>query len=416
MTDMTEQLLHYAWKHRLFPSEPMQTTDGTPVEILNPGLWNHNAGPDFFNAKVRIGEEVWVGNIEIHLHSSDWYRHGHQTDAAYDNVILHVVGVADGPVATASGRSLPQLEFKAPPNIEANFQQLMTEETFPPCYRVIPTIAHVKVHAWISALTVERLEQKTERISHWLCQTQGDWERAYFITLARTLGFGVNSDTFEQWASTIDLRQVGKHRDSLLQVEAFFLGTAGLIDRIQSPEHEREWLFLQNKFSLTALHSSQWKYMRMRPQNFPHVRLLQLAQLFSEGSTSLSHLLAACSADAIRHLYHNALPHLQDTTLDLILINTAAPILFAHAREHGDESRTETAFELLEQIRAEHNYITRSWQKAGLEVKSAADSQALIQLRKNYCDRKDCLRCRFGAEYLSCTSFTTGQPLTPHLS
>lgn len=408
MDALMEQLLQYVWKHRMLPLTPLTTVEGERVEVLDPGLWNHDAGPDFFNAKLRIGTQDWVGNVEVHLRSSDWYRHGHEDDLAYENVVLHVVGEADREVTTPSGRPLPQIVLAVPAEVEANFRQLMAEEAYPPCYRVIPTLPSVKVRSWLNALTVERLEQKIERIDTLLQRTGGDWERVLFVTLARALGFGVNSDAFEQWAAMIDLTQVGKHRDQLEQVEAFFLGTAGLLERAHGEGidearralWEREWRFLCSKFGLKTSDTLRWKYMRMRPQNFPHVRLLQLARMYHEGRASLSRLVAARDVEGIREMFHEALPQLQATSLDLLLINTAAPVLFAHGRQHDCEERMDMAFKLLESVRAESNYITRAWRQAGLSVSTAADSQALIQLRKRYCDRRDCLRCRFGAEYL----------------
>lgn len=422
-----ERLLHYTWKHRLFPSEPLTTTSGERVEVLDPGLWNHNAGPDFFNAKLQIGQQMWVGNVEIHQRSSDWERHHHGGDRAYENVVLHVVGAADCEVTTPEGRQLPQLVLAVPVEVERNFQELMRQEAYPACYEIIPGIPQVKVHAWMSALTVERLEQKTERVKHWLSLTGGDWERTFFITLARALGFGVNSDTFEAWAATVNMSQVGKHRDQLEQVEAYFLGTAGLMERAiasgaeitagndeitaeipsvrveLSPEdtiRQREWRFLSHKFGLELQPAFPWKYLRMRPQNFPHVRVLQLALLYHIGKVSISALINADSPEDIRRLFHESLPKLGTSTINLLLINVAAPVLFAYGQSHEREELIDRAFVLLESTPAEKNYITRCWELAGLRVKHAADSQALIQLRTKYCDRRDCLRCRFGAEYI----------------
>lgn len=399
-----EQLLQYAWKHRLFPSEPLFTTDGRRVEVINPGLWNRDAGPDFFNATVRLDGEMWVGNVEVHLHSTDWNIHGHSTQHEYDNVILHVVSEANAEVQTSAGQTLPQLVLSVPDFVRDNFEALMREETYPACYRVIPSIPSIKVRAWMSALVVERLEQKTQLIHQSLEQTCSDWERTFFISLARSLGFGVNSEVFQMWASRIDLSQVGKHRDDLLQVESFFLGVAGLLERVQD-EHsalrEREWRFLRSKFSLEPMEASLWKYLRMRPQNFPHVRLLQLAQIFHEHSLTVAAITSATRVEDIRDIFHHALPHMQRSSLDSLMINTAAPLLFCHGRSLSNEAQKELAFSLLEDIAAEHNHITRAWQQAGLSVDSAADSQALIQLKKRYCDRHDCLRCRFGTEYLT---------------
>lgn len=451
-----EQLLHYVWQHRMFPLGEMHTTEGLAVEVLDPGLHNGGAGPDFFNAKLRLGDQLWVGNVEIHQRSSDWYRHHHDDDRAYDNVILHVVGQHDCPVMVPTDapgheglsgqqRQLPTLELEVPAAVLGNYRELLAEETYPPCYRVIPQLPKLHIHSWMSALTVERLETKTERIAHWLAETRGDWERTFFIVLARAFGFGTNAEAFERWAATIDPQHIGKHRDDPRQVLAFFLGQAGLLDDAPSrPAAEaarmetdgddegrdgekadesalllqREWRFLRSKFDLTPLPRRIWKMGRLRPQNSPYVRLSQFAELYHSRRLNFSMLREAPDLDALRRLLTaTTLPDspgvpstgskdrqpastLSTDSLDLLVVNAVAPILFAYGRSHQDEGLTERAFAMLESIKAERNTITRSWARAGITAQHAADSQALLQLRLRYCDRKDCLRCRFGAAYL----------------
>ena len=419
-----ELLLHYVWQQKLWPSTPLATTDGQPVDIIDPGLHNRNAGPDFFNAKIKIGDTLWAGNVEIHEKAADWFAHRHHLDPAYNNTILHVVGSDGAKAATADGRTLPQLVLPVPAHISQNYKQLLEEEKYPPCYKVIPSVAPINVHRYLSALAVERLEEKTLRIGEYLQRTGGDWERAAFIALARGFGFGTNADAFEQWALGIEPQAIGKHRDNLLQVEAFFIGQAGLLDGAQGCEDEyfrllkREYDFLKSKFSLTPMDATRWRLMRLRPQNFPIVRLSQLAALYHKGATSLSRIVETPDADGLRSLfrtaatdywqdhYHfgHASPHssktLQAASLDLLLINVAAPLLFAYGRYLADEALCERAFALLESIKPEKNFITRSWAAAGIAPQHAADSQALFRLKMHYCDRKDCLRCAFGAEYL----------------
>lgn len=422
-----EKLLHYVWQHKLYAATPLVADSGEAVEILDPGLHNHDAGPDFFNAKVRIGGVLWVGNVELHRHSSDWFRHRHHEDEAYDNVVLHVVSHIDKCISTSAGREVPQVEIAVPDHIHNSYAELLAEEAYPPCYRVIPHIAPPAVRGWMSALTVERLEEKTCRIETLLRQAGGDWEQAAFATLARNFGFGVNSETFERWALSLPLSAAGKHRDNEFQLEALFLGQAGLLaDEAVSPERrddyfcrlQSEYSFLAHKFGLTPLPAKSWRFLRMRPQNFPHVRLSQLVRLYHRGAVNLSAIIGAADTAALRALltteatdywqshycFGEESTHsrkmLQASSIDLLLINTVAPLVFAYGRNRYDDSLCERAFALLEETKAERNYITRSWEKAGLQVQSAADSQALIQLRKHYCDRRDCLRCRFGAEYL----------------
>ena len=422
-----EKLLHYVWQHKLFPLTPLLTIQGQTVEVIDPGLHNTNSGPDFFNAKVKIDGTLWVGNVEIHEQASDWFKHKHDQDPTYANVILHIVEVSDMEIRSAHGDIIPQMVLPVPPYVQNNFEELFAEEAFPPCYRVIPNIPTFLVHSWMSALTTERLEDKTRRIEQWLQRTENDWERTFFITLARNFGFGTNAEAFEEWATHIPLIAVGKHRDDLFQIEAFFFGQAGLLEeKMVPPERrddyftrlQREYQFLAHKFSLTPMDAKLWRFLRLRPQNFPHLRLSQLANLYFSRRADFSRLLEADSIEALCGLFttgvtpywethftfgeesHKQSKLLQPGSLRLLLINTVVPLLFAYGKYHMDEDRCEQAFELLEKLPAEQNFITRSWQKAGIVVDNAADSQALIQLRKVYCDRKDCLRCRFGCEFL----------------
>lgn len=427
-----ERLLHYTWKHKMLPLRELTTTDGREVEIIDPGLQNHNAGPDFFNAKVRIGGTLWVGNVEIHERASDWFRHGHETNPRYDNVILHVCEVADTDVRTADGHYPPQLELSVPEQVSQNYEELLNTDQYPPCYRVIPDLPRLTVHAWMAALQTERLERKTTDISRRAELCGGSWEDAYFVTLARNYGFGINSDAFEQWALSVPMSAVGHHRDDLFQIEAIFLGQAGLLDIDTVPRHCREdalndgylarlrseYLYLAHKFQLKPIDAAQWNFLRLRPQNFPHIRLAQLANLYYEGRTSLSQLVDCQTVDQVRQLLAtHVTPYwethytfgsesrrnqkrLSASSLNLLIINTAIPVLFAVGRHRQKEELCDRAFDLLEQLKPEQNHIIRMWQQCGLPVMSAGDSQALIQLKREYCDRRDCLRCRFGYEYL----------------
>ena len=427
-----EALLHYVWKHKLWPLKPLATTSGEPVEVIDTGLHNRNAGPDFFNAKVKIGETLWVGNVEIHDRATDWNAHGHQHDAAYDNVVLHVCGEVNGTATTASGRMLPQLQLDVPPSVLQNYRQLLHADRYPPCYQLIPSLSPLTIHSWLSALQTERLEQKTEAIKRRVAQCNGSWEQAYFTTLARNFGFGINGDAFEQWARSVPLSAVGHHRDDLFQIEAIFMGQAGLTDLENLPKRHREraenddyfirlrneYHFLQRKFSLQPIDPKLWRFLRLRPQNFPHIRLAQLAQLYHQKTASLSQIVdCATVEDLEKALATRVTPYWQTHYLfgadsptsekrlsassrRLMIINTVIPMLFAYGRHRHDEKLCDRAFDLLEELGAEQNHITRMWSECGLSVRSAADTQALIQLKNEYCDRKDCLRCRIGYEYL----------------
>lgn len=419
-----EQLLHYVWKHKLFPLMPLQTTSGQPVEVIDPGLPNMNAGPDFFNAKLKIDGTLWVGNVELHTHASDWFRHGHDRNAAYDNVILHVVGNSDCEVRRANGDPVPQLLLHCPDDVRRRYDELQRTEIYPPCHSILTSLPKLAVHSWLSALQVERFEQKAHAIAARLERYNNHWEDVFFITLARNFGFGLNGDAFETWAGHLPFRAVDKHRDSLFQVEAFFFGQAGLLEEEgQEDDYYRklrkEFLYLRHKFELSGpMPDNRWRFLRLRPGNFPHVRLAQLAWLYHKEQSLFSRVMAVETPEAAKKIlsaqvspyweehftFRKSSPRrekrLGENALNLILINTVIPFLYGYGMHKADERLCDRATRFLETLKAENNRVTRLWDGAGLPVYTAADSQALLQLQKEYCDRKDCLRCRFGYEYL----------------
>lgn len=427
-----EQLLHYVWKHKLFPLRELMTNDGKNIEVIDPGLHNHNSGPDFFNAKVKIGRTLWVGNVEIHDKSSDWYTHGHDKDKNYNNVILHVAGELDAEVMNTNGQFITQVQLEIPDSVKEHYEELMMTDSYPPCYKVIPELTRLMIHAWMAALQTERLEQKTEAIHHRMELCNGSWEAAYFVTLARNYGFGINSDVFEQWALQIPLHAVGHHRDNLFQIEAMFMGQAGLLELEAIPDYYQkealnegyfaklrtEYLYLAHKFSMEPIDYHLWRFLRLRPQNFPHIRISQLASLYYQQKAGLSQLVECETIEQLKTLFSSHVTpywethytfgstssrnekHLAYGSLNLLIINTAIPMLFAYGRHQAKEVLCDRAFDFLEQLKAENNHITRMWQQVGLHVQTAGDSQALIQLKKEYCDKKNCLRCRIGYEYL----------------
>lgn len=425
-----EELLHYVWKHKIYPLTPLSTTDGQRVEVIDPGLSNPHAGPDFFNAKLRIDDEVWVGNVEVHHLASDWLRHGHTQDSSYDNVILHVVEVADAEVCCSNGRKVPQLVLPIPEEVSQRYEELLHTDHYPPCYKIVPDLPPLKVHAWLSALQIERMEQKTTAISHRLKATCNHWEDVFFITLARNFGFGVNSEAFEWWATHLPFRAADKHRDNLFQLEALFLGTAGLLTgetmkaEKESPDPyyeqlKREYIYLAHKFSLdTSLPVPPWRMLRLRPSNFPHLRLAQLASLYHREQSLFSRAMEAATLEEARKLFHvepseywqhhyrfgapspQMGKQLSISSLNLIIINTVIPFLYAFGMHSGHEELCQRAFLFLEELKPETNYVTRMWGAAGIKATHAGESQALIQLQTTYCDKKECLRCRFGYEYL----------------
>ena len=427
-----EQLLQYTWKFKFFPLKELMTSDGELVEVIDPGKLNHDAGPDFINAKIRINGTVWAGNVEIHDKSSDWYLHGHDKNRDYDNVILHVAAVLDTAVMKSNGQYVPQVQLDVPPHVQAHYDELRRTEEYPACYKVIPDLPSLTVHSWMAALQAERLERKTDDIRHRVELCNGSWEDAYFMTLARNYGFGINGDVFELWAQNIPLSAVAHHRDDLFQIEAIFMGQAGLLELDAVPESyqqqalndgyfarlRNEYQYLAHKFSMKPIDFKLWRFLRLRPQNFPHIRIAQLANLYYQQKAGLSQMIECETIDELKAVLSSQVTpywethyafgatsaknekHLSRGSLNLLMINTAIPMLFAYGRHRSKEVLCDKAFDFLEQLKAENNHIIRMWQQVGLPVKSAGDSQALIQLKKAYCDKKDCLRCRFGYEYL----------------
>nr|WP_320947393.1 DUF2851 family protein [Bacteroides intestinalis] len=420
-----ELLLHYVWKHKIFPLKMLRTTTGKPVEVIDAGLPNTNAGPDFFNAKLKIDGTLWVGNVEVHTVASDWMRHGHDKDVAYDNVILHVAETVDCEVFRANGASVPQLQLSCPESIRRHYTELSHAEIYPPCYSILASLPKLTVHSWLSALQVERFEQKARVIAARLEHCNNHWEDVFFITLSRNFGFGLNGDAFEAWANHLPFRAIDKHRDNLFQVEAFFFGQAGLLDEELPDEDEyyrklqKEFSYLQHKFELSApMPATQWRFLRLRPGNFPHVRLAQLASLYYRERSLFSRIMEAETLEAVRKLLTvSTSPYWEEhfnfkktsprqekqvgkNAQNLIVINTVISFLYAYGLHKADEALCERATRFLESLKAEDNHIIRHWSGAGLPVSTAADSQALLQLQKEYCDKKDCLRCRFGFEYL----------------
>ena len=428
-----EMMLHYVWQHRIFPLKDLNTTDGRKVEVINVGMHNTDAGPDFLDAKVKIDGVMWVGNVEIHSKSSDWFRHHHDTNAAYDSVILHVTGDADVDVRCSNGVVLPQLLLSVPNYVSENYEALRRNDSVPRCKEVISYIPRLTLHNWMTALFVERLEQRTHQIMERRERCDMNWEDTMFVTLARNFGFGINGDAFEVWGRSIPMPAVAKHRNDLFQIEAIFFGQAGLLEDCaisseylaQAGEDDyliqlrNEYNYLRKKFGLNPMDTALWRFLRLRPQNFPHIRIAQLAMMYYGGKVTISALMnSEALADIYKLLDTNVSQYwrthysfatttspetdkkLSISSKELLIINSVAPMLFAYGRYKSDERLTQRAMDFYEQLAPENNRYIRDWQNAGIKCESAADSQALIQLTKQYCMTHDCLRCRFGYEFI----------------
>ncbi|MDR3250058.1 MAG: DUF2851 family protein [Tannerella sp.] len=416
-----EQLLLYIWKHKLYAESELTAADGSNVFVIDPGVANTDAGPDFFNAKVRINNTVWVGNVEIHERSSDWYEHHHEKDKAYDNVILHVVRHNDKQVYNSGNEPVMQAVMKVSQKIEDNIDWLLSRDTPVACSSMIYNVKPLYLSDWISALTTERLSRKTSEIISRYEQFSKDWNETFYITLMRNFGFGANGDAFEMLAKSLPFKFILKHRDNALQIEALLFGQAGLTeaeDRNTSDPYlqslRREYDFLRKKYDLQPVEGYLFKKLRVRPVNFPHVRLAQLATLLINNDTLFSKILETDDLNDLRTFFDvkpsrywsthynfgSASPErsksLGKGTANIILINTVIPILFAYGMYKQQPDYCERALLFLENLPPESNSIVKIFGNAGITANNAGDTQALIQLRREYCDRKKCLYCRIG--------------------
>lgn len=420
-----EKLMQYVWKHRLWRSEDMVTNTGKKVRVVDPGLLNTDAGPDFFNAKIEIDGHMWVGNVEMHYRATDWKRHRHDSDKAYDSVILHVVAKDDAPVRRTNGELIPQLVLEVSPQFNADYASLVGATIEVPCAEKIKQVPHLTIVEWVEGLAFERLHGKVERIHQLLDSFNGSWEDVCYVTLARNFGFGINNDAFERLARRTPLRLLGKHSDSVLQIEALLFGQAGMLDA-QKPGMDSyynqlctEYAFLSNKFQLTLMEKESWKLFRIRPQNFPYRRIAMLAQFIEGGFRMMNRILEAEGEKEMRALFEvelsgywtkhytfgkpneRATATLSRSSIDIILINTVAPLLYAYGELTGNYEMTDKAIKLLEDLRAESNSIVSHFVAYGIDCPDALTSQALVQLKREYCDARKCIYCKIGHHLLS---------------
>lgn len=417
--------MQYVWKHRLWRSEDMVTNTGKKVRVVDPGLLNTDAGPDFFNAKIEIDGHMWVGNVEMHYRATDWKRHRHDSDKAYDSVILHVVAKDDAPVRRTNGELIPQVVLEVSPQFNADYASLVDATIEVPCATKIKQVPHLTIVEWVEGLAFERLHGKVERIHQLLDSFNGSWEDVCYVTLARNFGFGINNDAFERLARRTPLRLLGKHSDSVLQIEALLFGQAGMLDA-QKPGMDSyynqlctEYAFLSNKFQLTPMEKESWKLFRIRPQNFPYRRIAMLAQFIEGGFRMMNRILEAEGEKEMRALFEvelsgywtkhytfgkpneRATATLSRSSIDIILINTVAPLLYAYGELTGNYEMTDKAIKLLEDLRAESNSIVSHFVAYGIDCPDALTSQALVQLKREYCDARKCIYCKIGHHLLS---------------
>ncbi|MES2558590.1 MAG: DUF2851 family protein [Bacteroidota bacterium] len=408
---MKEELLHFIWQSKLLLRKNLQTTSGEPISILHLGTYNRNSGPDFFNAKVQIGETIWAGNVEMHVSSSEWNKHAHQKDAAYNNVMLHVVYVHDKEVLNSNGESFPTLELRSiiPTSMLQRYQSLQQQRNNSlPCERIISVPPQVIMHGWLQRLLIERIESKTAYIKELLVKTHHHYDQSFYMITARYFGMKTNAQPFEQLAGMLPISVLSKHKNSLPDIMALVLGVAGLLDKMGEPYAELKPVFqhFQRKYKLQQLDESIWKFGRTRPANFPSVRLVQFALLIYGSSHLLGKVLECESVHDLRLLYQiegefaSQKITLGNDAVNLLLINSVLPFVFVYGKIQHKETLCERVLEWYEMLPAEHNSITRQFTSLGLPLKNAADGQAYIQLKNEYCNTLQCLQCSIGYQSL----------------
>lgn len=421
--------MQFVWQHRLWDNANLTTADGKRVRIIHPGTLNTDAGPDFFNASIEIDGQRWAGNVEIHVKASDWYRHGHDHDLAYDSVILHVVQEDDAKVYRHDGALIPQIAVRCTAQAAARCNMLMQNASNSlPCSQTIANTERIFHTEWLTALAFERLYNKSDRILQLVEQSTGDWESAAYITLSRALGFGLNAEPFEVLAKNLPLKFLNRHRDELITMEALIFGQAGMIPPAVVGEDgyvtrlRQEYQFMAHKFSLHPV-ALQWKLSRTRPQNFPYRRLALLAEKIHEGFSligKLDDIIAnGLSLTDLRKEFDirltgfwathytfssagGASPRaLTESSVDRLIINVALPLMLARATMHNNVDAMQEIPELLRNFPPEDNKDVRLFVGAGVNCCDAFDSQALIELRREYCEKCKCIYCRFGHRMLS---------------
>ena len=417
-----EQLLHYVWKYKLYQPQQLFTTTGNPIEVLDPGIPNSDSGADFFNAKLRIGDILWAGSIEIHDKASDWHRHKHDTNPAYDTVVLHVIAQNDMEVKRTDGTAIPQAILPVPEQVRENINWLLRRDLPVPCLLGIQGIPTVYIHAWMDALLSERLERKTSDVLRLLEWTENDWNEVFYISLTRSFGFGINNDAFEQLARSLSFRCIQKQRGCQTQVEALFFGQAGMLAEEKSCHYyrllQREYNFLARKYDLKPPKSNLFKNLRVRPSGRPHLKIAQLAAIWVKYDTLFSSVLEAGTPGEIKRMFRiepseywkthynfDSAPvekdtQISDSSISILLINTVIPIFMAYSQVKNIPEYSMKALRLLEAIAPERNSITALFERAGIVCRNAADSQSLIQLKREYCEKKKCLYCRIGFRLL----------------
>lgn len=421
-----EDFLHYIWKFRLFHQSALQTKCGQAIEISHTGIQNQHAGPDFQDARMRIGETLWAGNVEVHIQSSDWQRHHHSDDDAYNNVILHVVYEDDQPVKRRNGVIIPTLILKdrIAADLFFRYEKLISGYLkVIPCEHMIANVEAITWQNWLTRVLVQRLEKRSEQVEIALLANKGDWEDTFYQFLASNFGFKTNALPFELLAKSLPQLILAKHKNNALQINALIFGQAGFLgDKFQEDYPltlQKEYGFLRRKYRLHPIDKYLWKFLRLRPLNFPTVRLAQFAALVLQSNHLFSKILEIEEPEKLRSLFSEirvnafwdnhyhfnklgipSIKNIGKQSVDNVLINTVALFLFSYGKHHQSDGFINRSLALLENIPAESNSIVKNFTEFGIKIENSYDSQAVIELKNTYCDHKKCLNCGIGNSIL----------------
>ena len=421
---MNEEFLHYIWKNKLFDKREYFYND-TKIEIIDVGEQNFDAGPDFFNAKIKIDNTTWAGNIEIHKKSSEWFNHKHHKDKAYNNVILHVVNNFDKEITNQNNITIPTIEIKYNKKYLENFKYLTSVNNNIKCINQLHFINDFTINFWLDKLLIERFEQKSKNIDKILQQNKNNWEDTFYKLLSINFGLKANSLPFELLANSLPLNIIYKHKTNLFQLEALFFGQAGFLEQeIDNDEYfnklKNEYKFLKTKYKLTNINNYLWKFNRLRPNNFPTLRIAQFAALINNSSKLFSIILETTDTKKLFKLFDFSASEYWDnhynfgvksskknkkkigkSFIDNIIINTISIIIFSYGQHHSNQNKKDFAIELIEKIKPEKNNIINKWNKTNIKIDNAAKTQALIQLYNKYCKKNNCINCEIGNKIIT---------------
>jgi hypothetical protein len=423
---MKEDFLHYLWKFKKFDTLNLRTSNNEEITITNVGQYLELAGPDFFNAQIVIGDQVWAGNVEIHLKSSDWYVHHHERDAAYENVILHVVWEHDTEIYRKNNTEIPVLELKkyVEKDTITNYQSLMAPKAWIFCEKELTDVSPFILKNWQERLFFERLERKSKAIYELLEQTNNDWEAVLFCMLAKNFGLNTNGESFLKIATSIPFLIIRKESHEVENLEALLFGSAGLLDVEKEDNYFKDlkfrYYYLLHKYQIEKISCNPVQFFKHRPDNFPTIRLSQLANLYHSNQSLFSQISELNSVKAIYALFQvsessywqehyqfdkvssKKKKMLSKSFIDLIIINTLIPVQFAYAKSRGEEI-VEQLIHLLNEVAPEKNAIMNKFRSFGIKPMSAFETQAMLQLKNEYCSKSRCLECAIGMELMKAT-------------